>query len=342
MPVRTAVIGYGLAGQVFHAPFVHHDDAYTLDIVVTGNDERARRARETYPGVTVLPDVAALWERASELDLVIVATPPETHVDLAATALDAGLHVVVDKPFAPSSEQARGLVEKARAAGRILTVYQNRRWDGDFLTLRELVDSGELGEVHTFESRFEWWRPGGGRGWKATTDVAAGGGILFDLGTHLIDQACQLLGPVEDLWADVQGRGTDTADDDAIVVLRHAGGARSRLIMSALAALPAPRLHVHGSRGGFTIWGLDPQENALRGGARPGDPALGVRDEAQWALVGTRDDQRRIEPVRGDYGQFYSGLAGAIAGTGEVPVDPNDAVGVLELVEQAHRMTGWS
>jgi len=342
MPVRTAVVGFGLAGRVFHAPFIAHDDAYSLDVVVTGNEDRARQAEQAYPGVTVLPDVASLWQRASELDLVVIGTPPETHADIATAALGAGLHVVVDKPFATSSEQARALVEYARAAGRVLTVYQNRRWDGDFLTLRDLVDRGELGQVHTFESRFEWWRPEGGRGWKASADIAAGGGILFDLGTHLIDQARQLFGPVEDMWADLVTRGTDTADDDAMVVLRHAGGTRSRLIMSSFAALPAPRFHVLGSRGAFTIWGLDPQEDALRGGATPADAGIGVRDEAQWATVGVRGSERRVEPRPGDYREFYSRLAAALDGTGDVPVDPTDAVEVLELVERAHRQSAWS
>ncbi|GAA1216230.1 Gfo/Idh/MocA family protein [Prauserella alba] len=336
MTVRTAVIGFGLAGRVFHAPFLQYDDAFSLDFVVTGSEERAREARESYPGVSVLPDVAALWERSSDVDLVVIGTPPATHADIAAAALDAGLHVVVDKPFVTTSEQGRALIDRARRAGRVLTVYQNRRWDGDFLTLRELVQSGALGEVYSFESRFEWWRPGGGRGWKASAGVAEGGGILFDLGTHLIDQAVQLFGPVEDLWADVITRGSDKADDDSMVVLRHASGTRSRLVMSGFAALPAPRFHVAGSRGGFTIWGLDPQEDALRGGARPGDAGLGVRGEAQWATVGTRDEQRRVEPRRGDYGGFYRKLAEALAGTGDVPVDPNDAVEVLELVERAH------
>lgn len=337
MTVRTAVIGFGLAGRVFHAPFVDHDEAYSLDFVVTGNEERAREARESYPGVTVLPDMAALVARSSDVDLVVVGTPPVTHAEIAGAALDAGLHVVVDKPFATTSEQGRALIERARRAGRVLTVYQNRRWDGDFLTLRELVESGELGAVHSFESRFEWWRPEGGRGWKASASVAEGGGILFDLGTHLIDQAVQLFGPVEDLWADVTTRGSDNADDDSVVVLRHAGGTRSRLIMSGFAALPAPRFHVLGSRGAFTIWGLDPQESALRGGAKPGDAGLGVRGQEQWATVGTRVESRRVEPRRGDYGGFYTRLAEAINGTGEAPVDPNDAVAVLELVERAHR-----
>ncbi|KMS87306.1 Gfo/Idh/MocA family protein [Prauserella rugosa] len=337
MTIRTAVVGFGTAGSVFHAPFLHRDESYSLEFVVTGDQARGRQATNAFPGVTVLGDVAALWERASDVDLVIVATPPATHATIAATALDAGLHVVVDKPFATSSAQARTLVDHARRAGRVLTVYQNRRWDGDFLTLRELVEAGELGTVYGFESRFEWWAPDGGRGWKASASVGDGGGMLFDLGTHLIDQAVQLFGPVDDLWADTTTRGTDNADDDSVVVLRHAGGTRSRLTMSGFAALPAPRFHVLGSKSAFTIRGMDPQEDALLAGAAPGDAGFGVRDRAQWPTVGTRDDQRRIEPRSGDYGEFYRRLADAIRGEADVPVDPNDAVEVLELVERAHR-----
>jgi predicted dehydrogenase len=338
-PVRTAVIGFGVSGRIFHAPFLACDEAYSLDHVVTGDPERARQARQAHPGATVSGDAGELFARAGELDLVVVATPPQTHVELATAALDHGLHVVVDKPFAPTSAQGAALVEHARAAGRLLTVFQNRRFDGDFRTLRRLVEDGALGDVHTFESRFEWWKPQGFRGWKATTPVSRGGGILFDLGTHLIDQARVLLGPVEDVWADVvrraPGPGSD-GDDDTLVVLRHASGARSRLYMSGLAAAPAPRFHVLGSRAGFTKWGLDPQEAALVAGGRPSDPDFGLEPQANSATVGVPGDTRAVEPERGDYGRFYRSLAAALAGEGELPVDPRDAVDVLAIIERAH------
>lgn len=338
-PVRTAVIGFGVSGRVFHAPFLARDEAYSLDVIVTGDPERARRARQAHPGATVLADAGELFARASELDLVVVGTPPPTHVELATAALDHGLHVVVDKPFAPTSAQATALIEHARSAGRVLTVFQNRRFDGDFRTLRRLVEGGELGEVRTFESRFEWWKPGGMRGWKATTPVADGGGILFDLGTHLIDQALVLFGPVEDVWADVVRRASDPgsdADDDTLVVLRHRSGTRSRLFMSGLAPLAAPRFHVLGSRAGFTKWGLDPQEAALAAGASPGDPDFGREPRENPATIGVAGDVRPVEPERGDYGRFYRELATALAGGGAPPVDPRDAVHVLQIIERAH------
>lgn len=336
MSIRTAVIGFGVSGAIFHAPFLAHDPAYSLDFVVTGNDERAARARASYPDVKVLPDVPALLDRARDVDLVVVATPPATHTAMATAAMDGGLHVVVDKPFATSSEAATTLVEHARKRDRLLTVYQNRRWDGDFRTVCELAKSRELGRVHTFESRFESWKPQGASGWKAATSVSDGGGILFDLGTHLLDQVRQLFGPIEDLWADVVTRGSNGTDDETMVVLRHTSGARSRLYMSGFAALPAPRFHVLGSRAGCTIWGLDPQEDMLRGGASPGDEGFGVRDQQHWATVGTPGNERRVRPQRGDYGGFYAQLQKALAGTADAPVDPSDAVEVLRLIERAH------
>ncbi|TLW95001.1 oxidoreductase [Saccharomonospora piscinae] len=341
-PVRTAVVGFGVSGRVFHAPFLACDPAYSLDAVVTADPERAATARSAHPGVEVLPHAEDVLARAADFDLVVVGTPPRTHAELASRALDAGLHVVVDKPFAVSSAQGTALVERAREAGRVLTVFQNRRWDGDFRTLRGLVERGELGRVHTFESRFESWKPGGPRSWKAATPVADGGGILFDLGSHLIDQAMRLFGPVEDVWADVTrrtpGLPDGAADDDTLVVLRHRDGTRSRLSMSSLAALPGPRFHVLGDRAAYTTWGLDPQEAALRAGALPTDDGFGLDREP--GLLGAGDDTRRVPGERGDYGAFYRQLAHALTGDGTPPpVDPRDAVAVLAVIERAHALS---
>ncbi|WP_031466291.1 Gfo/Idh/MocA family protein [Sciscionella sediminilitoris] len=338
MSIRTAVFGFGVSGRYFHAPFLCTDPAYSLDFVVTANAQRAAQARAFAPDVTVLADLDALLRRAGEVDLLVIGTPPATHTEIAAAALDAGMHVVVDKPFAVSSTAAAELLAKARERERVLTVYQNRRWDDDFQAVRDLVDSGELGRIHTFESRFESWKPQGQRDWKATTGVADGGGILFDLGPHLLDQARQLFGPVEDLWADVVTRGGG-ADDDTMVVLRHANGTRSRIFLSGFAALPGPRFHVLGSRAACTIWGTDPQEAMLRAGSLPGDEGFGVREQRYWAAVGTPEQERRVRPPRGDYAAFYTRLAQALNGTAEPPVDPQDAVEVLRLIEQAHRQS---
>ncbi|MBC3193708.1 Gfo/Idh/MocA family oxidoreductase [Pseudonocardia sp. C8] len=340
MPIRTALIGFGVAGRVFHAPFLTANEQYSLDVIVTADPERAERARAACPGAQVVESVPELWRRADRVDLAVVATPPGTHADLAAEALSRGLHVVVDKPFAPSVREAERIVAAAERAGRVLTVYQNRRWDGDFRTVRRLVRSGDLGEVYTFESRFEWWKPQGPGRWKATTSTADGGGILFDLGTHLIDQAIVLFGAVTDVWADPVRRADDgahDADDDTFVALRHANGTRSRLVMSSRSALAGPRFHVLGSRAGHTTWGLDPQEAELATGVRPDDPGFGTGPVDRRSVVGVGGTVRGVELERGDYGAFYHALVGSIRDGAPPPVDPRDAIAVLELIERIHR-----
>ncbi|MFZ8756244.1 Gfo/Idh/MocA family protein [Microbacterium sp. HMH0099] len=336
-PLRTAVIGFGVSGRVFHAPFLDADPDYRLDLIVTANPERRAEAESRHPSARVVSDVEAVWAAADELDLVVIGSPSGTHARLAQRALDAGLDVVVDKPFAVTAEEGRALIARAERLGRTITVFQNRRWDGDFRTLRALVDSGELGEVRRFESRFEWWKPDPSSSWKTEADVAEGGGILYDLGTHLIDQAVQLFGPVDDVASEVHRRRQATAaDDDVFVALRHASGTTSHLWMSAVAPLSGPRFHVLGSLAGWTSWGLDPQEPALIAGARPGDPGFGEVPEERWGTVGAGDDTRTHPTLAGDYGAFYRALAPALRRQGPLPVDPNDAVAVLEIIERVH------
>ncbi|NUR94519.1 MAG: Gfo/Idh/MocA family oxidoreductase [Kribbellaceae bacterium] len=333
--IRVALLGFGVAGRYFHAPFIAADPSYELRCVVTGDEERAAAARTQYPGVSVVPDPAAV--DPSTVDLVVVATPPATHVELTENALRAGLDVVVDKPFAPTSAEAWKLIALAAELGRRLTVYQNRRWDADFLTLQRILAAGELGTVYAFESRFEWWRPDGMHGWKGETAVADGGGILFDLGSHLIDQAVQLFGPVGEVLAD-GNRRVGAADDDTVVILRHTSGTSSRLTMSSVAALPGPRFRVLGSRAGYVKDGLDGQEAALTAGVSPTDPAFGVEPPETWGRLGDVRDAVPIAPERGNYAEFYR----LLARDGDVPVDPRDAAGVLELIEQAHSKQGAS
>lgn len=335
--IRTAVIGFGTSGRVFHAPFLDADPNYSLDLIVTGDAARRAAAAVRHPLAEVVATVDDLWAAADRLDLVVIGSPSGTHADLARTALEAGLDVVVDKPFAVTADEGRELVALAERLGRTLTVFQNRRWDGDFQTVRRLIDAGELGEVRRFESRFEWWKPEQPASWKTEATSADGGGILYDLGTHLIDQAVQLFGPVAELTAEIDHRRASTAaDDDVFVALRHESGVRSHLWMSAVAPQAGPRFHVLGSKAGYTSWGLDGQEPALIAGALPGDPAFGETPEARWGTLGV-DGATRPEPTdRGDYGAFYRELAPAVRGEAPVPVDPADAVAVLELIERAH------
>jgi len=333
--IRVGLIGYGLAGSALHAPLIATTPGMTLAAVVTSNPERARQAIEAYPGVDVVDSAERLWERAAELDLVVVASPNRTHVPLAMEALEAGLPVVVDKPLAATSADARRVVDEARSRGLLLSVFQNRRWDGDFLTLRRLLAEGALGTVHRFESRFERWRPAPKPGWRESADPAEAGGVLFDLGSHLIDQALVLFGPVTQVYAEIDRRRPGVeVDDDAFVALTHASGVRSHLWTSLVAAEDAGRMRVLGSRAAYVKQGLDVQEAALRGGARPG-AGWGREPPQRWGRLGAGDEWHPVPTERGDYPAFYAGIAATLRTGASPPVDPADAVAVLEIIEAA-------
>jgi scyllo-inositol 2-dehydrogenase (NADP+) len=337
--LRVGIVGYGLAGRVFHAPLVAADDSYDLVAVVTRDADRADQARTSHPGVEIVPRAGDL--DALGLDLVVVATPNATHADVAADALRAGSAVVVDKPVATTASSARQLIELAESLGRTLTVYQNRRWDGDYLTASRLVRDGALGEVHTFESRFEPWKTANRAGWKSEATAAEGGGILFDLGPHLVDQALHLFGPVVDVHAEIaRRRPSGAADDDVFVSLRHQGGVRSRLWMSHVAAQPAPRLRLLGTAGAYVVDGLDPQEAQLASGTSPRDPGYGRVPDERHGLVGIGTEARPEPTDRGRYPLFYEQLARALHGAGPVPVDPRDALAALAVIEAARESAG--
>lgn len=339
-PIRTAVIGYGVSGRVFHSPFLDADPAFSLDVIVTGDAGRAADAAAQHPDARVLASVEEMLAGAGDLDLVVIGTPPATHAGIATAALDAGLDVVVDKPFTPTSEEGRALIAHAQRLGRRITVFQNRRWDGDFRTVRELTETGRLGAVRRFESRFEWYKPEMRASWKAEASAAQGGGILFDLGTHLIDQAVQLFGPVAEARAELAvNRPGGLADDDAFVALQHESGTISHLWMNSLAPQFGPRFHVLGSLSGYTSHGLDGQEAALGAGASPADEDYGVTPASRWGLFGVEGSLEPLPMRRGDYGAFYRALADALHHDADLPVDPADAVAVLEIIECLHAET---
>lgn len=336
-PIRTAVVGFGISGKVFHAPLIAADAGYSLDVIVTADPERAADAARLYPGARVVPTPEALFALAGDLDLVILGTPPLTHFDLAATAIARGLHVVVDKPFVTTSAHGEELTTRAADGGVQLTVFQNRRWDADFLTLQKLIRGGALGEIRSFESRFEWWRPEGFGNWRDTAALTEGGGILHDLGAHLIDQAIQLFGPVAESYGDTDNHGhPDGADTEAFVSLRHESGVRSRLWMNGMAARVGPRFHVLGSQAGYTKWGLDSQEPDLAAGLPPSDPAYGVDPQDSWGVLGVDGASIPVPAERGAYPRFYTELAAALRGEGPLPVDPAESLEVLKVIEKIH------
>lgn len=336
-PVRVAVIGFGLGGAVFHAPLVAATQGMHLATIVTSDPGRRARAEERYPGVRILPDAEALWASASEHDLIVITTPNRFHAPLATSAFEAGLAVVLDKPMATTAAEGRRVVEEAERRGQVLTVFQNRRWDGDFLTLRRLLDADALGPILRFESRFERWRPVLHEGaWRERGAPEEAGGLLFDLGSHLIDQAVQLFGPVSRVYAEVdRWRPGAVVDDDVFVALEHGSGVRSHLWMTVLAAIRGPRFRVLGLAGTYEKHGLDVQEQALADGMRPGDESWGLEPPEHWGRLSTGDDERPIETERGAYDAFYAAVRRSLVDGAPPPVDPRDSVEALEIIESA-------
>jgi scyllo-inositol 2-dehydrogenase (NADP+) len=333
--LRVALLGYGLGGESFHGSLIASVEGLELTAIVTRSQERRARARRRHPHLLLLDRAEEVWERG-EFDLVVVATPNRTHVPLARAALEAGLAVVVDKPFAPKAAEARELVELANDRDVMLTVFQNRRWDGDFLTARDLVERGELGRVLRFESRFERWRPQLVGGWRERGEPEEAGGVLYDLGSHLIDQALCLFGPARQVYAEVAAqRAGAQADDDTFVALTHRSGVRSHLWMSAVAAARGPRLRVLGDRAAYVKYGLDVQEDALRSGRRPDEADWGEEPAEHWGVVSTGDKERAIPTKPGAYQRFYEGIVAALRDGAPPPVDPADAVAALEALEAA-------
>jgi predicted dehydrogenase len=337
-PSRVALIGYGLAGASFHAPFIATTPGLRLTTIVTKDPQRRQQAARDYPGAALVDTAETLWARSRDLDLVVVASPNRTHVPFACAAVDAGLAVVVDKPLAASAAEARALIAHARSRGMLLTVFQNRRWDGDFLTLRRLLNDGSVGQPFRFESRFERWRPELKPGWRHLPSSEDAGGLLYDFGSHLIDQALQLFGPVVHVHAELDRRHAETrVDDDSFLAVTHASGVRSHLFMSSMAANAGPRFRLLGSKGAYVKLGMDPQEDALRAGRRPDEPGWGEEPVEQWGRIGAGEDTRAVPTEPGAYQMFYRGVSAALRGEGPMPVDPEDAAAALDVVEQAQR-----
>ncbi len=335
VPFGVGLVGYGLAGRFFHAPFIEAVDGLELRAIATSDPRRSAQAEREHQGARVVGGVDQILGRA-DIQLVVVATPNRLHARIASDALTAGHHVVVDKPLAMHVPEGAALIELAAASARLLTVFQNRRWDGDFLTVRRLVDDGALGGIDSFESRFEQWVPVADE-WRES--AAEAGGPLRDVGAHLVDQCLLLFGPVQRVWAQSdRRRPTSQVDDSVFVALDHAGGVRSRLWMSRVASKAGPRLRVRGLGGEYLKQDLDVQEGQLVGGMRPGADGFGEDAPGAWGHLHSGDGS--VTPIAtepGRYVRFYELLEAAIRDDGPAPVDPADSLQVLRVLEAAER-----
>jgi len=329
-PIRTGLIGYGTAGAVFHAPLIAAASGLRLAAIAS---RRAEEIARDFPEAKAYENPQSLIDDP-DIELVVIATPNETHAALARAALEAGKHVVVDKPFTLDAGEAEALIALADAAGRKLSVFQNRRWDSDFLTVRRLVDDGRLGEIAYYEAHFDRFRPEIKQGWRETE--APGAGLLYDLGAHLIDQALVLFGLPHAVTADVtRQRAAARADDYFHVVLDY-GRRRAVLHASVLVRDPGPRYLVHGDGGSFVKYGIDSQEAALREGRRPGGEGWGEDDPALFGRFTDADGTAAtIDSLPGRYTAYYDGIAASIRDDAPLPVEARDARDVIRVIEAA-------
>jgi predicted dehydrogenase len=337
-PIRVALVGYGLGGQSFHAPLIAATSGLQLTAIVTANPARRAAASRDHPHAHLVESADHLWQDAKNYDLAVITSPNRFHVPLARAAIAAGIAVVVDKPMAATAHEARVLIDEAQRLKIPLTVYQNRRWDGDFLTVKRLLAEGALGEVLRFESRFDNWRPAPKDAWRESGDPQDAGGLLYDLGSHLIDQALHLFGPVTHVYAEIARRRPGVkVDDDFFVALHHAAGVRSHLWGSSVAAQEGMRMRVLGTRAAYTKSHRDVQEPWLRSGRGPTTPGYGDESAEQWGRLGVGDESRGIETERGNYARFYAQTEAWLCEGGPPPVNPEDSMRGLEIIEAAQR-----
>jgi predicted dehydrogenase len=333
--LRAVLLGYGLAGRVFHGPLIGAEPGIDLVAVVTSDPERQQQVRDDLPGVEILDSADQAWDH--DADLAVVATANSAHVPQATAALNAGMHVVVDKPLAGSAAEAQALIDLAAERGRQLHVFQNRRWDSEILTARSVIEQGLIGTPHRLESRFERWRPTPKGGWREEGPPEDLPGLLYDLGAHLVDQAIHLLGPVERVFASVRAvRAGVATDDDTQVLLEHSSDAVSILSVSSVSAFVEPRLRLLGTGGGLLIDPLDTQEDVLRAGGDPSDPTWGVEADSALLVTGT-ESPRTLPRTPGAWPEYYRGVARSISGDGPPPVDPRDVVANLRVIEAARQ-----
>jgi len=326
----VALVGYGFAGKTFHAPLIAVTPGLQMRTVVS---QDAGKVHADFPETNVVAYLGAVLTDP-DIDLVVIATPNALHAPQAHAALEAGKHVVVDKPFAATLEEAQSVTAHAERAGRVLSVFQNRRWDGDFLTLRRLIAAGELGAVRHFESHFDRFRPDLRNRWRERAEP--GSGLWFDLGSHLLDQALQLFGRPQAIYADfaMQREGSETTDYFH-VLLRYP---ESRAMLHASVLVPDGRLRfaVHGTKGSFITQGLDGQENLLKTGLRPGS-ADWRHDAEPGTLTPGAGNSRQVAIEPGDYCAYYSQIRDCLNGQGPNPVPPSQALETMELLTIAAR-----
>ncbi|WP_427846736.1 oxidoreductase [Desulfosporosinus acidiphilus] len=334
--IEVGLVGYGMAGQAFHAPIISSVNGLNLKTVVERHEQKAK---DRYPWISSVKSVEELLADP-ELELVVIATPNATHFDYARLALEAGKHVVVDKPFTATSAEAKALIKLAQEKNCLLSVFQNRRWDGDFQTVRQLIEQGLLGRIVEVEVHYDryinYLRP---NTWKEEENPAAG--IVFDLGSHLIDQAQVLFGLPKSVTADIRRQREESQIDDAFeLILNYEKGIKVTLKAGMIVREKGPHFIVHGTNGSFVKYGLDPQEAALKLGLMPNDdPLWGQEPTEDWGELNTEANGLhfigKVETIRGDYRAYYENIAAVLSQGNKLAVKPEEALNTIRIIELA-------
>jgi scyllo-inositol 2-dehydrogenase (NADP+) len=334
-PINVGLVGFGLAGRVFHAPLIHANPNLRLTHIL---ERRGDEAQKRYPDVKIVRDLESLLRESSVL-LVVVATPNTSHLEIAAQSLQAGKHVIVDKPFTITASDADELIAESKKVGRVISVFQNRRWDGDFLTVRQILDQGAIGQLAEFHSRYDRFRSGvRPEAWREQS--RPGSGLLFDLGSHLIDQAVVLFGNPTGIYADLRMQRDGAVAVDNFEVQLQYPNLKVTLHAGSLVCEPSPRFLLYGTKGTYQKFGLDPQEEALKQGCIPGGHGWGKEPEEAWGTVSQCNgalSRAKYRTLAGDYPAYYANVYRAIAGQEELAVKPEQSRNVIRLIELAQQ-----
>ncbi|WP_053228338.1 oxidoreductase [Spirochaeta cellobiosiphila] len=326
MIIKTGILGYGLSGSTFHGPFLKENPKYKVTKILSS---RENDIKKDFPNVGVVSSVESVFQDP-EIDLVVITTPNTTHFPYAKAALIAGKNVIVEKPFTPTLKEADELVALSKKKNLTLSVYQNRRWDGDYLTIKKILEEGLLGDIYQFESHMDRFRPTARDRWREK--ALPGSGILYDLGSHLLDQAFNLFGDPQWIWGDVINQKPDALTDDYFHIIMSYGDMRVLLHSSTFVKGKTIRYALHGTKGSFVKYGVDPQEERLREGQEPSEK-LGKDEEEAYGILSMEDSIQRIPTIPGDYRIYFDSLADSIINKTKNPVSAESGAKVIKGLE---------
>ncbi len=331
--INVGIAGFGMSGQIFQAAFLHTNNHYNIEKVF---ERKSSKSKELYPYVNVVRTFEELL--TEDIDLIVISTPNKFHYSMAKQALEAGKNVIVEKPLCIYPQEAEELIQIAKEKEVLLSVYQNRRWDGGFVTAKRLIEEGRLGEVVDYEAHFDRFVKGASaKKWKETGEV--GVGVMYDLGVHLIDQAVCLFGMPGEVYADIRSQREETLGDDNFQVYLYYNKMKAVLSASQMVKEAGPHIAVHGTKGSYVKYGMDVQEEKLKAGELPVGNDWGKDREENWGILNTEADgvnyRERIETEIGNYHEFYNNIYGVLAGKEELAVKPEQVKDVLRIIRAA-------